>query len=343
MESNTLDSVETWQCVGDSFDKFQTIICSFFDWNCQRGDVGESHGPDFNWQMNLGVLKSQDSRGATRVLMARLMSSHGFLQVQAGVTSDVVIIMPVKGTLRLERDGHTQAIAPGAATIYQPHSPTRIYHQADGQACEAYIVKLNFDWVQRFLYEILQLPVEPDLHLGPVVDMTAPKVKALARLISTLCSDAFTFQSRHLSTSLQQRLAEAFGHLLLESIPHRYSERMRAPKAGPVPNYLRLARDFMHREARKNPTMVEVAKAANISVRTLETSFRSHLDVTPHTYLRTIRLQMAHQALKDARESRPIADIANDHGFPHAGRFAQYYANLFGEAPSDTRRKGPAK
>jgi transcriptional regulator GlxA family with amidase domain len=89
--------------------------------------------------------------------------------------------------------------------------------------------------------------------------------------------------------------------------------------------------------------MAEVAKAAHISVRTLETSFRTHMDVTPHAYLRTVRLQMAHQALKDGRDTRSIADIAADHGFPHAGRFAQYYAALFGEAPSDARRKGPAR
>ncbi|ESQ92725.1 hypothetical protein ABAC460_02530 [Asticcacaulis sp. AC460] len=339
MQGNTLDSVETWQCVGDSFDKFQKIICSFFDWNCDLDDSG----PNFHWQMNLGVLKSQDSRNAPRILMARLTSSRGFLQVQTEPTSDVVIIMPVRGSLRLERDGATQTIAAGSATIYQPRTEARIYHLAEGTTCEAYIIKLSFDWVQRFLYDILQLPVEQDLQLGPVIDMSAPKAKLLARLIATLCSDAFTFQSRHLSPTLQQRLAETFSHMLLESIPHRYSERMQAPKAGPMPNYLRVARDFMHREARRNPSMAEVAKAANISVRTLETSFRTHMDVTPHAYLRTIRLQMAHQALQDVRDTRPIAEVAADHGFPHAGRFAQYYANLFGEAPSDTRRKGPAK
>ena len=111
--------------------------------------------------------------------------------------------------------------------------------------------------------------------------------------------------------------------------------------AGPMPNHLRLARDFMHREARNNPSMVAVARAANISVRTLETSFRQHMDVTPHAYLRTLRLKMAREALSDASDMRPIAEVAADHGFPHAGRFAQYYTQLFGESPSQTRRKGP--
>lgn len=109
--------------------------------------------------------------------------------------------------------------------------------------------------------------------------------------------------------------------------------------AGPMPNHLHLARDFMHHEARNNPSMGTVARAANISVRTLETSFRLHMDVTPHAYLRTLRLKMTHEALKDINDVRPIAEVAADHGFPHAGRFAQYYTQLFGETPSQTRRK----
>ena len=338
MDGNPLDSIETWQCVGDSFDKFQDVICNFFKWNCAH----EGDGPDFQWQMNLGVLKSQDDRSQPHILMARLISTSGFVQIQADSTSDLVIIMPVKGYLMLKRGADSQKVMPGQAMIYQPLGETHISHVADGQTCEAYIIKLSFSWVQRFLFDIVQLPVERDLHLGPVTDLSSPKSKVLSRLIATLCSDAFTFQSRDLSPTLQHRLAETFGHLLLESIPHRYSERMKTGKADPVPNYLRLARDSMHREARNNPSMNAVAKAANISVRTLETSFRTHMDVTPHAYLRTVRLKMTRDALSDGRDQRSIADVAAAHGFPHAGRFAQYYADLFGETPSQTRRKGPA-
>jgi len=338
MQGNPLESIETWQCAGDDFDSFQKAICSFFDWSCGR----DAEGPDFTWQMYLGILKSQEARARPHVLMARLISSSGFVQLQNEPSYDVIIVMPVKGDLSLKRhNAAIQKIEPGHAIIYQPMTETRITHAADGEACEVYIIKLSYTWVQRFLFDILQLPVERDLHLGPVIDLATPKASVLSRLIATLCSDAFTYQSRDLSGSLQHRLVETFGHLLLESIPHRYSARMQANTAGPMPNYLRLARDFMHREARNNPSMVAVARAANISVRTLETSFRLHMDVTPHAYLRTLRLKMAREVLNDVDDTRPIAEVAADHGFPHAGRFAQYYTQLFGESPSQTRRKGP--
>jgi len=338
MEGNPLDSIETWQCSGTDFETFHKTICNFFGWSCTPAH----EGPDFSWRMYLGVLKPQESASEPHVLMARLISSSGFMQIQSDASYDVVIVMPVKGALSMTREGKTEKIAPNHAIIYQPMTQTQIGHEADGETCEVYIVKLSFVWVQRFLFDILQLPVERDLHLGPVIDLATPKAQVLSRLIDALCSDAFTAQSRDLSGSLQHRLVETFSHLLLESIPHRYSERMQANKAGPMPNYLRVARDFMHREAKSNPGMAKVARAANISVRTLETSFRMHMDVTPHAYLRTLRLKMAREALGDPRDTRPIAEVAADHGFPHAGRFAQYYTQLFGESPSQTRRKGPS-
>ena len=43
---------------------------------------------------------------------------------------------------------------------------------------------------------------------------------------------------------------------------------------------------------------------------------------------------------KIAQLEAGFAEVAADHGFPHAGRFAQYYTQLFGESPSQARRKG---
>lgn len=338
MQGNPLDFIETWQCEGKDFDSFQKSICKFFDWSCDR----DEDGPDFTWQMYLGVLKPHDD-GAPHAVMARLISNSGFVQLQAEPSHDVVIVMPAKGALSLQHHNKpAQKIEAGHAFIYQPITETHISHAVDGETCEVYLIKLSYKWVQRFLFDILQMRVERDLHLGPVIDLATPKARVLSRLVETLCSDAFTAQSRDMSGSLQQRLVETFSHLLLESIPHRYSERMQANKTGPMPNYLRIARDCMHREARSNPSMSAVARAANVSIRTLETSFRQHLDVTPHSYLRTVRLKMAREALADSTDTRPIAEVAADHGFPHAGRFAQYYTELFGESPSQTRRKGPA-
>ena len=59
----------------------------------------------------------------------------------------------------------------------------------------------------------------------------------------------------------------------------------------PWPDYIRLACHFMEREAHNNPSQIDVARAANISQRTLETRFRQYLGVTPLLYLRALRLE----------------------------------------------------
>jgi len=337
MSTDTLDTVETWQCAGETFETFRTTVCDFFGWGCEQGSGGDTA---FRWQTNLGVLKAHDSRNEPRIWMARLVTASGFVQTQTETGHDVIVIMPVKAQLTLTRDAHSEMVATGRAAVYQPIQETRIEYVANS-TCESYVIRLSAGWLQRFLFEVLQMPVEKDLQLGPVLDIETPRARVLAQMAATLCSDVFTGQSRDLSPALQQRLSETFGHILLESVPHRYSARMTTPKSGPMPNYVRLARDYMHREARSNPSMADVARAAGISVRTLATSFRQYLDVTPHAYLRTVRLRMARQALSSRGNGASTAAIAVEFGFPHAGRFAQYYTELFGESPSDTRRKGP--
>jgi AraC family ethanolamine operon transcriptional activator len=63
------------------------------------------------------------------------------------------------------------------------------------------------------------------------------------------------------------------------------------------------------------------------------------LGIGPVGFLRHRRLCAAHTALR-AREDIPtISDIALQHGFQNLGRFAGYYHQLFGEYPSETRRR----
>ena len=337
MEAHPSGGLKTWHSEGDGFDQFQKIMTGCSDWSYQRdGSVG-----DFRWQMNIGRLKSREVRDHSSVLIARIVTTTGFVQAQTQNPDDILVVVPVKGSLKLRLGGQAHEVSAGQAMIFQPRAVPQFDHVADTTDYEVCIIQLSYAWAQRSLFEILRLPVDRDLHLVPIVDLTAPEVRVLSELIATMSSDGFTTQSRHLSPGLQHRLIETFSHLLIESIPHRYSARLKT-KTGPMPNYLKLARDYMHREAARNPGMAEVAGAANISVRTLETSFRTFMDVTPLAYLRTVRLQMTRDMLSAPDDTRSIAEIAEACGFTHAGRFAQYYTELFGESPSDTRRRGVA-
>lgn len=89
------------------------------------------------------------------------------------------------------------------------------------------------------------------------------------------------------------------------------------------------------------PTIEELCDHMHISRRTLQYSFTSQTGVTPTRYLRAIRLNAARRTIA-ARPQASVLDLAADHGFLHASHFGRVYRDLFGEKPSDTRRRASA-
>lgn len=87
-------------------------------------------------------------------------------------------------------------------------------------------------------------------------------------------------------------------------------------------------------------TMVEWAKAAGASQRTLEYGFQEVFGVTPKAYIRLYRLNKAHRDLASADpDFAAVTDIAMKWGFFHPGRFSVMHHKLFGETPSTTLRR----
>src|SRR5258706_4768905 len=78
----------------------------------------------------------------------------------------------------------------------------------------------------------------------------------------------------------------------------------------------------------------DIATAAGVSVRTLQTSFKPDRHVTPMQYLRNLRLDTARQRLLAGSS---VSEAALDTGFPHQERLAQYHRSRFGHCPSSTR------
>ncbi|QHB99933.1 helix-turn-helix domain-containing protein [Epidermidibacterium keratini] len=89
-------------------------------------------------------------------------------------------------------------------------------------------------------------------------------------------------------------------------------------------------------------TMDEWAAATGISVRHLQKVFQDVHGCTPVEYLLTMRLTRARQLLQHPGEESSVAQIAEQVGLRHLGRFASAYKDRFDELPSQTRRRGAA-
>ena len=103
------------------------------------------------------------------------------------------------------------------------------------------------------------------------------------------------------------------------------------------PQALRRAIAFIEANPSADIGVADVARAASVSVRALQLAFQRHLNTTPNTYMRVVRLHYARQELlsTDPAETTVTA-IATRWGFLNAGRFAAEYRRVFGDLPSET-------
>lgn len=107
------------------------------------------------------------------------------------------------------------------------------------------------------------------------------------------------------------------------------------------PEALRRAVAFIDENAHRDISLADIAAAARISIRGVQLAFRRHLDVTPTRYLRGVRLDHAHRALRAADPAgSTVGTIAARWGFADRGRFAALYRHTYGRTPQATLREG---
>jgi AraC-like DNA-binding protein len=86
-------------------------------------------------------------------------------------------------------------------------------------------------------------------------------------------------------------------------------------------------------------TTADIAEAVGVSVRSLQEAFQHHLGINPMAYLRAARMRRIHADLLAGGEGISVTEVALRWGVTHAGRFAQEYRRMFGQAPSQTLRQ----
>jgi AraC-like DNA-binding protein len=103
------------------------------------------------------------------------------------------------------------------------------------------------------------------------------------------------------------------------------------------PATLRRAIAFIESNADGDIGVADIARAAHVTTRAIQLAFRRHLQTTPSAYLRRVRLQYAHDQLRDAVPGTiTVSAVAAQWGFLNASQFAAHYRVAFAELPSRT-------
>lgn len=171
------------------------------------------------------------------------------------------------------------------------------------------------------------------IRFSPVVGDQAPWWAAVRGLRDTLAVSA-------VPTELQRDSASRFAaEAALRAFTHRIVPMPVTPESVSA-RRLRRAVEFVHANADLPLGVADIAEAAGLTIRGLQLAFQRSFGTTPRHYLRGVRLDRAHDELSRASPGElVVGDVAARWGFVGAGRFAQHYAQRFGELPRQTLRR----
>jgi AraC-like DNA-binding protein len=164
---------------------------------------------------------------------------------------------------------------------------------------------------------------------------------ALTHAVRMLC-DILRDKSAALDHPLvRERVTSTLVSALLVELPHSHSRAFETPVISIAPAAVRRAEQFIEENAEKAIGLADVAFAAGVSARTLQSAFRRFRSTTPMAHLRALRLELAQRELsRSDRKTCSVTSVANGHGFTSLSRFASDYKARFHETPSETLRRG---
>ena len=160
------------------------------------------------------------------------------------------------------------------------------------------------------------------------------------RLMQYVTSDVASNPAVHSSPILMGQVFRLIVATALETFPNTTLDRARYTALPASPGSVRRAMAYIEERAGDDIDLTDIAEAAHVGPRALQRAFRRAMDTTPLGYLRSIRLERAHEQLvaADGDDGTTVVAVAARWGFGHPGRFAGAYRARYGRSPSETLR-----
>jgi adenylate cyclase len=111
----------------------------------------------------------------------------------------------------------------------------------------------------------------------------------------------------------------------------------------PLPVDVSRALQFLNNSPEARHDVPALARACQVTARTLQRHFQGFLGQSPTEVLRGIRLDRIRRELLLGRDDVTISDLATRFGFTHLGRFSGWYRDRFDETPAATLRRARKK
>jgi AraC-like DNA-binding protein len=240
--------------------------------------------------------------------------------------------VPLKGFVKSRHRGQQLTSTPTVATNYRPDAEVTVTHWPGGSRRLA--VSIEQLAVDRALEILVDGPLDSPIAFDAALPVNAGAAQDWVRLVLMVRRQLDHPDSLIRNPLVWDPLVESLIHGLLLAADHPYRQVVAAPAGPGRPAAVRDAMDIIAAGPHLPLTTSALAKQCHVSVRTLQEGFHRHLDMSPMTYLRVVRLRRAHRDLRSADPARStVARIAHRWGFTHLGRFAAAHQRMYGQTP----------
>jgi AraC-like DNA-binding protein len=235
----------------------------------------------------------------------------------------------------LANDSHPIDLRKG--TVTSPGERPRFRMSASCRHLTACIDRSTLEsYFARSLGEPIVRPIRFDVEVAEF----APFARAWRGLVAHIRDQADAVPRMFSDARRRVHYTDLLLDLLLHELPHNYTSLLnRRASASVCAWHVQRACELVEEHIADGLTVAGLARAAGVSVRSLQMGFRQALGVSPLEYIRSRRLERLHASLLAAGTAASVTDIMLDHGVQNFGRFAQYYRQRFGRNPSDTLRR----
>jgi AraC-like DNA-binding protein len=179
------------------------------------------------------------------------------------------------------------------------------------------------------------------IEFDPVADFTTPGGQMLWQYMNFLANSLNQGMIGQKNTLVTSQACDLLLTQILTQMKSNVQDQLTGQEVSQVvPRHVKRAQDYIHANPSETLDMASLSEVADCSYRTLQRGFVDAFGLTPTQYIRKIRLKLVRNDLISGDGSASVATIARRWGFGHMGRFAQEYAQEFGERPAETIRQG---
>lgn len=265
------------------------------------------------------------------VTLSRVQYGAG-VRIAAAPTGGVLVHVPLRGVLSGRCGGEPVRAAAGTAAVIDAARDVDMTWSA---GADLLIVGVEAGGLERHLAERSgradRRAVTPAFDLR--MDLATVPARAWWNVVRFVAEESAEGPG---PLSAEDRIEALVIERLLLAQQHRLDIARRPPPA------VRAAIAYMAEHADSPLTVAEIAAAAHVSVRSLQSSFAAVMGCSPMAHLRGIRLDRLHTELAAASaEDTGVTRIAARWQLFHVGRLAASYRERFGEPPSATLRREP--